>query len=178
MFERFTAPAKRSITLAQDEAMTLGHEFIGTEHILLGLAGAEIGAAREVLREHGVDTRSARAETVRLLTEAGIPNTTGADKKEALASLGIDLDEIRRRAEEAFGPGRFRYPRPAFTPQAKKTLELSLREAVRLGHEHVGSEHLLLGLLAEGDGVGIQVLTALRVDPDELRPAVLARLES
>jgi ATP-dependent Clp protease ATP-binding subunit ClpC len=176
MFERFTDRAKQAVSLAQDEAITLGHDFIGTEHLLLGLARTSDGIARDVLGAHGVTPARARDETVRLLTEAGVDTSGGRPAVEALASIGIDVDEIRRRADEAFGPGKFRFPRPPFTPRAKRTLEYTLREAVGLGSATIGPEHLMLGVLHDDEGVGHRVLVALGADPAELRSAVLARV--
>jgi len=176
MFERFTNLAKRAVALAQDEAVTLGHDFIGTEHVLIGLARTTDGGAGEVLGTLGVTVSNAREETVRLLTEAGVPATGGAPATEALAAIGIDVGEIRRRADESFGPGRFHFPRPPFTPRAKKALEMTMREAKALGHQHIGTEHLLLGVLADGDNVAVKVLTGLDVDQAELRTALMARV--
>jgi ATP-dependent Clp protease ATP-binding subunit ClpA len=176
MFERFTEPAKRAVTASEDAAVALGHDFIGTEHLLLGLAGTA-GAAGQVLQEHGIELPQAREKTVRLLEEAGISATGGQEAKDALTSIGIDVAEIKRRADDTFGAGVFRFPRPPFTPRAKKVLvELAWREARALGHQHIGTEHLLLGLLAEGQGVAIQVLTALGAQTTTLREAVLTRI--
>ncbi|MBV8933933.1 MAG: hypothetical protein JO285_15450, partial [Kutzneria sp.] len=83
---------------------------------------------------------------------------------------------IRRRADESFGPGRFQFPRPVFTPRALRALKLSLRETLELRQHSIGTEHLLLGLLAEGEGTAVKVLDALDVDRTELRPAILARI--
>lgn len=176
MFEIFTDLAKRSILLSQDEAITLGHDFIGTEHLLLGLAGVPEGIAGEVLGEHGVTPDRMRGEAVRLLAADGVAVTGGRDAAEALASIGIDVEEIRRRADDTFGPGQFHFPRPAYTQGAKKALELTLDEAKALGNEHVDTEHMLLGLLAQGEGVGVRTLGAVGVNPAELRAAVLARV--
>jgi ATP-dependent Clp protease ATP-binding subunit ClpA len=175
MFERFTGLAKRAVAASQDAALSLGHDFIGTGHLLLGLT-ATAGTAGEVLAEHGVELARAREETVRVLEEAGMTATGGRQAKDALSSIGIDVAEIQRRADETFGPGAFRFPRPAFTPRAKKVLELTLREALAVGDRHIDTGHLLLGLLAEGEGTGIGVLTALDVDTATLREAVLARI--
>ncbi|HZE32124.1 MAG TPA: Clp protease N-terminal domain-containing protein [Actinoallomurus sp.] len=175
MFERFTELARRAVAASQEAALAMGHDFIGTEHLLLGLA-ATAGTAGEVLREQGVALERAREETERLLAEAGVAATGGQAAKDALSSIGIDVAEIQRRADESFGPGRFRFPRPAFTPRAKRTLRLTLRETLVLGHRRIDKEHLLLGLLAEGEGVAIQVLTALGVETGALREAVLARM--
>jgi ATP-dependent Clp protease ATP-binding subunit ClpA len=175
VFERFTELAKRAVTASQDAALALGHDFIGTEHLLLGLTSTA-GAAGEVLREHGIELSRAREETVRQLEDAGVAATGGQEAKDALSSLGIDVAEIQRRADDTFGPGAFRFPRPAFTPRAKKVLELTFHEAQALGHRHIDTEHLLLGLLTEGEGVAIQVLTALEAETATLRQAVLARV--
>jgi ATP-dependent Clp protease ATP-binding subunit ClpC len=175
VFDRFTELAKRAVVAAQDAAISMGHDFIGTEHLLLGLTQTA-GTAGEVLREHGVELGRARDETVRLLSEAGVPATGGRPAKDALASLGIDVAEIQRRADDTFGPGEFTFPRPAYTPRAKKALELTLSEALALGHEQrIDTEDMLLGLLAEGDGVAVDVLHAFDVDTAALRQSVLAR---
>jgi ATP-dependent Clp protease ATP-binding subunit ClpC len=176
MYEKFTIEAKRVIITAQSEAVALGHDFIGTEHVLLGLVGVEGSVADEVLSVHAVTAARAREETVRILTDAGVANTGGQPMADALATLGIDVEQIRRRADETFGPGRFVYPRPPFTTRAKSLLERSLREAVALGHDHVGPEHLLLGLIGDAEGVAARTLTALHVDPIALRPEILALL--
>jgi ATP-dependent Clp protease ATP-binding subunit ClpA len=180
VFEYFTERAKRAVVASQDEALGMGHDFIGTGHMLLGLAVTEDTVASDVLSERGFDVARARDEAVRLLTAAGVPATGGQATKDALSTLGIDIAEIQRRADDTFGPGAFQYPRPAYTPGAKKALEQTLRESRALDHEHIGTEHILLGLLtaedAEGKDIAIKVLTALEVDISALRPAVLARL--
>ncbi|WP_370423791.1 Clp protease N-terminal domain-containing protein [Streptomyces sp. QH1-20] len=113
---------------------------------------------------------------MRLLKAAGIVATGGQPAKDALSSIGIDVEEIQRQANANFGPGAFQYPRPAYTPDAKKALEHTLSEARALGQEKFGTEHILLGMLAAGEGRGLEVLAALRVDPDGLREAVLSRV--
>jgi ATP-dependent Clp protease ATP-binding subunit ClpA len=178
VFELFTRLAKRAIVVSQDEAMALGHDFIGTEHLLLGMAGVPESTAGSVLREHGVAPMPARTETVRLLVGMGISGTARQDAADALATIGIDLDEIRRRADESFGPGQFLYPRPPYTRRAKTVLEQSVRESRDRGDENVGTEHMLLAMIAEGSGVGMRVLAGLGVDPADLRAAVLERLAS
>ena len=172
MFDRFTELAKRAVVAAQDAALSMGHDFIGTGHLLLGLAQTA-GPAGEALREHGVDLRKAREKTAQALEEAGIAATGGQLAKDALASIGIDVSEIQRRADDTFGPGAFRFPRPPFTSRAKKTLELTLREATALGHQHIDTGHLLLGIIAEGDGVAVKVLNTLDVNTAALRETVL-----
>jgi ATP-dependent Clp protease ATP-binding subunit ClpC len=142
MFERFTDRARRVVVFAQDEARELDHNFIGTEHILLGLVREGQGVAAK-----------------------------------ALESLGISLETVRQRTEETIGHGQHA---PAghipFTPPAKKALELSLRESVQLGHHYIGTEHILLGLIRQGDGVAAQVLTALGADLDRVREQVVQLL--
>ncbi len=142
MFERFTDRARRVAVLAQEEARMLGHDHIGTEHILLGL-----------IREgEGVAAR-------------------------ALESLGISLEAVRQQVGEITGQGQ---QAPSghipFTPRAKKVLELSLREALQLGHNYIGTEHLLLGLIGEGEGVAAQVLVKLGADPSRVRRQVIQLL--
>jgi ATP-dependent Clp protease ATP-binding subunit ClpA len=179
MFERFTPAARHVLVAAQDEARRLGHDWIGTEHLLLGLVGRGEGA-RDVLTELGLSLDAVREEVVEAIG-TGCPG--GAiDERRALAAIGIDLDAVRRSVEAAFGPGaldRGRAGRPCegtrFTPRAKKVLELSLREALALGQDVITGEHVLLGLLREGEGVAAMVLQRF-ADPGAVRAAVLARL--
>jgi ATP-dependent Clp protease ATP-binding subunit ClpA len=175
VFDRFNELAKRAVVAAQDAALSMGHDFIGTGHVLLGLTQTA-GPAGEALREHGVELKQARDKTAQLLEEAGSAATGGQPAKDALASIGIDVAEIQRRADDTFGPGAFRFPRPRFTPRATKALQLTLREATALGHEHIDTGHLLLGLLAEGDGVAVKVLDKLEVDTGALRETALSRM--
>ena len=144
MFERFTADARAAVVAARTEAKALGHERVGSEHLLLGVATTG-GRAADVLARHG-----AGADRLRGALSAGEPDAG------ALAAIGIDLDEVRRRVEASFGPGalergrRRRRGHVRFTAAAKKALELSLREALRLGDREIGAEHVLLGLLRQG----------------------------
>jgi ATP-dependent Clp protease ATP-binding subunit ClpC len=142
MFERFTDRARRVVVLAQDEARRLNHNYIGTEHILLGLIHEGDGVAAK-----------------------------------ALESLGISLDAVRQQVEEIIGQGQ---QAPSghipFTRRAKKVLELSLRESLQLGHNYIGTEHILLGLIREGDGVGSQVLVKLGADLNRVRQQVIQLL--
>jgi hypothetical protein len=132
MFDRFTEAGRNVMVLAQDEAQRLNHNYLGTEHILLGVIRDESGAGAKALRAAGISL-----ETIRR-------------KFEELIGKGV------RRAD---GVGAFSASAPIpFTPRAKKVLELSVREALQLGHGFVGSEHLLLGILREGEGVAAQVL--------------------
>ena len=139
MFERFTDRARRVIVLAQEEARTLQHNYIGTEHLLLGLIREGEGVAAK-----------------------------------ALASKGVTLDDTRKQVEEMIGKGNAApNGHIPFTPHAKQVLELSLREALQLGHSYIGTEHILLGLIREGEGVGTQVLIKMDVDLGELRSATI-----
>ena len=142
MFERFTDRARRVIVLAQEEARLLNHNYIGTEHILLGLAHEGQGVAAK-----------------------------------ALESLGIQLQALRSQVEQVIGQGQ-RAPTGhiPFTPRAKKVLELSLRESQQLGHNYIGTEHLLLGLIREGEGVAAQVLVKLGADLSRVRQQVIQLL--
>jgi hypothetical protein len=142
MFQRFTDRARRVVVLAQDEARRLDHNYIGTEHILLGLIREGEGVAAK-----------------------------------ALELLGISLDAVRQQVEQIIGRGQ---ETPSghipFTPRAKKVLELSLRESVQLGHNYIGTEHILLGLIREGDGVAAQVLVKLGADLNRVRQRVIQLL--
>jgi ATP-dependent Clp protease ATP-binding subunit ClpC len=142
MFERFTDRARRVVVLAQEEARMLNHNYIGTEHILLGLIHEGEGVAAK-----------------------------------ALESLNISLDAVRQQVEEMIGQGQ---QAPSghipFTPRAKKVLELSLREALQLGHNYIGTEHILLGLIREGEGVAAQVLVKLGADLNKVRQQVIQLL--
>ncbi|MCP4741013.1 MAG: ATP-dependent Clp protease ATP-binding subunit [Actinomycetales bacterium] len=142
MFERFTDRARRVVVLAQEEARMLNHNYIGTEHILLGLIHEGEGVAAK-----------------------------------ALESLGISLEAVREQVEEIIGQGQ---QAPSghipFTPRAKKVLELSLREALQLGHNYIGTEHILLGLIREGEGVAAQVLVKLGADLNRVRQQVIQLL--
>jgi ATP-dependent Clp protease ATP-binding subunit ClpC len=142
MFERFTDRARRVVVLAQEEAKMLNHNYIGTEHILLGLIHEGEGVAAK-----------------------------------ALESLGISLDAVREQVQDIIGQGQ---QQPTghipFTPRAKKVLELSLREALQLGHNYIGTEHILLGLIREGEGVAAQVLVKLGADLNRVRQQVIQLL--
>lgn len=216
MFERFTRAARDVVTASQAEARSLGHHYIGTEHLLLGLLVEEDDAGGRILRRMGV-----RPEAIR----RGIVEIVGSGRlvrpdSDALRAIGIDLDEVRRRVEDAFGQGalertraaqerigparrrlRVRALRPPrlrrrgrrgrctdhigpitpragdphipFTPRSKKVLELALREARSLGHHYFGTEHILLGLLREGEGVGAALLARAGVRYEEVRATIL-----
>jgi ATP-dependent Clp protease ATP-binding subunit ClpA len=190
MFERFTAAARQVVVTAQEEARQLGHPFIGTGHVLLGLL-AEDGSVARLLRPYGIEPVSARTEIRRLAQDIAEPDLsfTEADAEDAAAlkAIGIDLAAVRAAIEEKFGAGSLRLPKPApkkrgifgkfyggsghipFSPRAKKLLELSLREAIRLHQNFIASEHIMLGVLREGDGMAARVLADHAVDVGKLR---------
>merc|ERR1719321_324328 len=139
MFERFTEKAIKVVMLAQEEARRLGHNFVGTEQILLGLIGESTGIAAKVLK-----------------------------------NLGISLKDARLEVEKIIGRGSgFVAVEIPFTPRAKRVLEMSLEEARQLGHNYIGTEHILLGLLREGEGVAARVLETLGADPAKIRTQVI-----
>jgi ATP-dependent Clp protease ATP-binding subunit ClpA len=143
MFERFTDRARRVVVLAQEEARMLNHNYIGTEHILLGLIHEGGGVAAK-----------------------------------ALKSLGITLETVRQQVEEIIGRGQQAPPgHIPFTPRAEKVLKLALREALQLGHSYIGTEHILLGLIREGEGVAAQALVGLGADLNRVRQQVITLLD-
>jgi ATP-dependent Clp protease ATP-binding subunit ClpC len=142
MFEVFTDRARRVVVLAQEEARMLNHNYIGTEHLLLGLIHEGEGVAAT-----------------------------------ALESLGISLQDVRQNVEEMIGRGQHELSgHIPFTPRTKKVLELSLRESQQLGHDYIGTEHILLGLIREGEGVAAQVLVKMGADLNRVRQQVLQLL--
>jgi ATP-dependent Clp protease ATP-binding subunit ClpC len=142
MFEKFTDRARQVVVLAQDEARGLKHNYIGTEHLLLGLFRVEDGVAARVLRSLGIHFDAARAQVARIVGQG---------------------DEVTA--------GQI-----PFTPRAKKVLELSLREAVGLGHNHIGTEHILLGIVRENEGVASQILLDFDADAEKVREAVASAI--
>jgi ATP-dependent Clp protease ATP-binding subunit ClpC len=139
MFERFTERARQVVVLAQDEARALRHNYIGTEHLLLGLLREEEGLAARVLGQ-----------------------------------VGIELDAVRALVHSRIGEGdEASVGQIPFTPHAKETLELSLREALSLGHKYIGTEHVLLGFVRQGQGVGIEILEQLGAPPEVVREEVI-----
>ena len=188
MFERFTDRARQVAVDAQASARGLGHGWVGTEHILLGLLHGD-GIAARVLGGLGITAAAVERE---VLAEVG-RGPLGSGDAEALGAIGIDLEEVRRRVEASFGPGALQWRpgrgcRPGrvtlsgghipFTPRAKKVLELSLREALALKHRYIGTEHILLGLVREGEGLAMLVLTRLGAGPQLIRARVLDALRS
>lgn len=175
VYDRFTELAKRALVAARDAAASLGHDFIGTEHVLLGLAQTA-GAASEALRTHGIELGELRAQVVRHLEEHGVTATRGQAAKDALSTLGIDVGEIQRRADDAFGAGALKFPRPAYSVHAKKAIQASLQQAVELGRQQMDTGDLLLGLLADDQSTAVQVLAAMSVDAEALRLTARERM--
>jgi ATP-dependent Clp protease ATP-binding subunit ClpA len=172
MFERFTDPARECVQIAERSARELGHDWIGTEHLLIALARQPGTIAGRVLRESGVTPDELRADALRIIGP-------GAIDRDALAAIGIDFDEVRRRAEETFGPGALDRSRRCegripFTPRSKEALELALKTAVRLGDCYIGTEHLLLGIAQVEGGVGAQILAVHDLSHEGLEAAVEA----
>lgn len=176
MFDIFTDAAKRALVLAQDEAIMLGHDFVAAEHLLLGLAGTDDGLAGQVLAGQGMTAEETRRLAVGQLTADGLTAASAAEPVAALATIGIDVDDVRRRADETFGRGKFVFPRPAYVSEAKRAIERSVGEAQALGHDYVGTEHMLLGLLGADDAPGPRLVSAAGLDPAEVRGLVLARM--
>jgi ATP-dependent Clp protease ATP-binding subunit ClpC len=142
MFERFTERARKVVVLAQEEARHFNHNYIGTEHLLLGLLREDEGVAAR-----------------------------------ALASLNVTLDEVREQVESIVGYGEEGTGAQApFTPRSKKVLELALREALQLGHNYIGTEHILLGLVKEKESVASQMLSSMGVEADEVHRRVIRML--
>lgn len=182
MFERFTTEAREIVVRSQQDARDLGHQHIGTEHLLLGLAEPKT-LAGTLLAERGLDHAAVRQAVLAAIDPAGLD-------EQALDSIGIDLGAVRERAEATFGAGALdrapssrsgRSKRPTishlpFTKRAKKALELSLREAVRLDHGYIGDGHLLLGILREGGGLGYRTIVGAGIDVDALRTEVAERI--
>ena len=142
MFERFTERARQVVVLAQDEARHLKHDYIGTEHILLGLLREEEGIAARVLRQLGIPEEEVRAQVARIV---------GSGDEVATGQI-------------------------PFTPRAKKILELSLREALSLRHNYIGTEHILLGLVHENQGVATRILLDFEADAEKIRNEVIRTL--
>jgi ATP-dependent Clp protease ATP-binding subunit ClpA len=198
MFERFTREAREVVVGAQVSARRLSHRRIGTEHLLVSLlTAAEVPA--DVLGGHGITSQKIETAIGRHVGNA--PGMLGPADAAALKVIGIDLDEVRARLEQNFGPEPLAQPpsppprrrfglrrsrrddeqaRPTghipFSPRAKKVLELALREALRLKHREIRGEHILLGLIREGDGLAALILTEAGVDLGGLRTEVEQRM--
>ncbi|WP_432547825.1 Clp protease N-terminal domain-containing protein [Kineococcus sp. SYSU DK004] len=182
MFERFTRRARAAVVDAQEVARELGHREIGDDHLLLALLHVD-GVGADVLRAAGADPDRLRER---------VAHREGPEEDaEALRALGVDLDAVRRRAEEVFGPGALERPagrrrgllgrltgHVPFTRPARKALEESLRAALDLRHDHIGTEHLLLGLLRAPGGRARDALaaTGVHLDAESARAAVVEAL--
>ncbi len=190
MFQRFTSEARTVVVLAQEQARRLGHDRIGTEHLLLALLDPAAGPAAGLLTDAGA-AHDGALDAVRRLTAGPRPAFTAQDA-EVLESIGIDLQQVLGRLEALLGPGalatdpaprRGLFRRRAarrhipFSPRAKKVLELSLRESIALKSGFIGTEHLLLALVRERGGLAATVLAELGVDPAALRREALRRLD-
>jgi ATP-dependent Clp protease ATP-binding subunit ClpA len=193
MFERFTTAARETVQRARGEAIAAHRRYIGTEHILISLLATDRGVAYGVLSSAGLTADGVRAEALRLVPPPADP--LGPADAEALRAIGIDLDAVIASVESTFGEGALRapdddeprrrrglfrrggaptasYDHPHFSPRAKKVLELSLREALRRGDDYIGAEHILLGLIREGEGLAAKILTDTGLSLDALRTAV------
>ncbi len=179
MFERFSSGARQTVVLARSEAVQAGADAIGCEHLLLALLHDRHSVAGQALAGAGLDLDGLRARV------------TTADREpldaEALASLGIDLDTVRRATEAAFGRGALeraaRSPRTGrtlsgmpMTPEAKKSLQLALRCAVRLRQREIATAHLLIGIIDQKDNAAVRLLAEAGADPASLRADVLAKI--
>ncbi len=195
MFERFTTEAREVVVRAQQEARRFAHPWLGTEHLLLGVLAQPDAPGVRALAELGVTPDTARAALSQVVSIGDL----GAGDADALRTLGIDLDAVRQRVEAAFGPGALDRPLPCrarhrlrwrrgrcepasraghlpFMPRAKRALERSLREALALGHRHIGVDHILLGLLDPKGNMAVELLRHLGADPEAVRARVLHRL--
>jgi len=192
MFERFTHDARSAVTGAIAQAQELQQSPVGTEHLLLALLADPASPVSVALRGTPVDERYVRAQVIRRTGHGsapgpGSPADADAEDAAALKAIGIDLDAVRRAIEENFGPGALRLPRGTmpqrrrpfrrfaasghtpFSPRAKKVLELALREALRLKHNYIAREHLMLGILRDDSGMATQILAEAGVDLARLR---------
>lgn len=194
MFRRFTREAGEVVGRSQEHARRLGHHWVGCEHLLVAAAESSTPTGA-LLREHGVRPE-ALEEAIEAVIGLGPGSANKDDDKAVLATLGIDLDEVSRAVEASFGPGaleltRTQRPRrgwhrvrrrrhaagagpswPPFTPKAKRALELALREALRLKHDHVSVEHIALALLGRDDTAAWKVLLHVGAMPGALRRAI------
>jgi ATP-dependent Clp protease ATP-binding subunit ClpA len=190
MFERFTHDARDVVVRAQQEARMLRHNWIGSEHLLAAVLTKPQAAGVAILTGLGVTADGCRAAITELIGTGGF----GTRDADALRTLGIDLDDVRRRVEAHFGEGALESPQRRrsrlpwrwrststaghlpFCSRAKRALERSLREALALGDRHIGVEHILLGLLDPRGNTAVDVLRHLQVEPDTVRARLLSEL--
>ena len=185
MFERFTPEARSVVVAASEVALDLRHGYVGTEHLLIGLAGTGPNIATGALSACGFDPLRARADLQRVVGPS--PDHLGETDAVALRSIGVDLDEVRRRTEAVFGPGALDRRRRwyggrrgracgTFTPRSKKALQLAVRHAARFEDPWIGPEHVLLGLLGR-DMMSLRLLQEQGVDPGRLSREVVRGLQ-
>jgi ATP-dependent Clp protease ATP-binding subunit ClpA len=189
MFERFTREARAVVVRATEDARRRTHDHIGTEHLLLGLLAPDAGSTSRLLLDVGVDGERVDVAVRRLNPPSG--GFFSDAEADALRAVGIHVDAVLERMEQTFGPdavraqpsprrGPFRRSRAGgrsrFTPRARKVLELALREAIHCHDDHIGAEHILLGLLREGRGSAVTILLESGVDLDALRRTTMAAL--
>jgi ATP-dependent Clp protease ATP-binding subunit ClpC len=155
IFSRFAKEARTCVVAAVEEARALGHDSVGDEDLLLGILWADEGVAAEALSSLGVTLEAAREESEAMASDA-------------LSSVGISLEDIRREAGDAFDMRIPESRRIPFSPRAKKALERALREAVRLRDNRIGTEHILLGILGNEEGLAVRMLARLGVSPETL----------
>ena len=183
MFERFTSDSRRVVQRAFECAEALGHKRVGTEHLLVGLLDVDARGSSRVLLGAGLTEDAVYADIARL--RGPLPGALDREDAQALQTIGIDLDLVLERIEANFGglqaavprQGLFRRrrasrlsgSRPEFGPRSKQVLVLALKEALRLQHRTIGSEHILLGLIREGEGLAAQILVEQGIDLGELR---------
>jgi ATP-dependent Clp protease ATP-binding subunit ClpA len=187
MFERFTAQARSVVVQAEQEARELGHRSIATQHILLAMSGRPDSAAGRTLGALELLEAQVREDVRHANRPDDRPPFTDEDAQ-ALRSVGIDLDEVRRTVEDAFGPGALDEDvaptggelsgHIPFTPGSKKALELALREAIHLGHRYIGTEHLLLGLVRDEGCSAARILATHGIDAERVRAEVLRDIAS
>jgi ATP-dependent Clp protease ATP-binding subunit ClpA len=178
MFERFTQKARDVVVLAKVEAEQAGANYVGTEHLLMAMLAKGDGMAYGALTAAGITVERVRADAARM---TGMAGPLGGEDAAALKTIGIDLEAVIERVEQSFGPGAMTAPAGRkkipwnmgrFTKRAKKVMELSLREAVRLHHSYIGTEHLLLGLIREGEGLACKILVGAGISLPALRTSV------
>ena len=155
IFNRVRDRSRESVEAAFEEARMLGHDSLGDEDLLLGILSADAGVGAEALRSLGVTLEGARTESEEMLSDA-------------LASIGVSLEEIRREAGDAFDMGIPYGRKIPYAPRAKNALVEARRQMRRLGDDHLGTEHVLLGILANGDGTAVRMLSRLGVAPEAL----------
>jgi ATP-dependent Clp protease ATP-binding subunit ClpA len=188
VFERFTERARGAVVFAEEEAKGLHHNYLGTEHLLLGLLRDSTSVGRQALDRLGIRLDDVRSEIVWMVGK-GQPDALDEEDAAALRVIGIDLNEVRRRVEESFGEGALERVAPAgrrgrrkacdssighipFTPRAKKVLELALREAKAMRHDYIGTEHILLGLVREREGLAAGILAERNASDERVRTIV------